>query len=100
MALYLGLSVGLFASGIVASGHLYPDCVNGPLANNTVCDTTASPSDRAKALVAVLYTEEKIELLGSTSPGVSRLGLPSYEWWRMFFFPLSFSFLSLRLFSS
>lgn len=36
---------------------------------------------RAKALVAVLTTAEKINATISTSPGVPRLGLPPYEWW-------------------
>lgn len=36
---------------------------------------------RAKALVAILTTAEKINATVSTSPGVPRLGLPPYEWW-------------------
>jgi beta-D-xylosidase 4 len=64
------------------SSHLFPDCQAGPLANNTVCDTTASIAARAGALVAALTNEEKFNLTGNTSPGVPRLGLPSYQWWR------------------
>jgi len=64
-----------------ASAALFPDCQNGPLSNNTVCDTTASVTARAQALVAALTNEEKFNLTGSTSPGVPRLGLPSYIWW-------------------
>lgn len=67
-----------------AAAALFPDCQNGPLANNTVCDTTASVSARAQALVAALTNEEKFNLTGNTSPGVPRLGLPSYQWWRKF----------------
>ncbi|KAG9992687.1 1,4-beta-D-xylosidase, partial [Aureobasidium melanogenum] len=48
----------------------FPDCVNGPLSNNTVCDKSADPVARAKALVAAL------------PPGVPRLGLPVYQWWQ------------------
>lgn len=65
-----------------AAADLFPDCVNGPLANNTVCDASASVSDRAKALVAAFTIEEKLSLTGNTSPGVPRLGLYSYQWWR------------------
>lgn len=36
---------------------------------------------RAKALVAILSTAEKINATISASPGVPRLGLPPYEWW-------------------
>ncbi|KAF7514945.1 hypothetical protein G7054_g14873 [Neopestalotiopsis clavispora] len=82
MSLLRGTALSLLVSGAAAAGHLFPDCVNGPLSNNTVCDTSASVLDRAKALVAVLTTAEKFQLVGSTSPGVPRLGLPSYEWWQ------------------
>ncbi|KAK6833795.1 hypothetical protein PG987_008489 [Apiospora arundinis] len=82
MALQLLTTVGLLASGAAAAGHLFPDCQTGPLSSNAVCNTKASVADRAKALVAALTIEEKIALTGSTSPGVPRLGLPSYEWWQ------------------
>lgn len=74
------LAVQALAAGAVAS-HLFPDCQNGPLANNTVCDPSASVLARAQALVAALTNEEKFNLTGSTSPGAPRLGLPSYVWW-------------------
>lgn len=67
-----------------AAADLFPDCPNGPLANNTVCDTSASVGDRARALVAALTIDEKFNLTGNTSPGVARLGLYSYQWWREF----------------
>ncbi|KAH6648906.1 beta-glucosidase [Truncatella angustata] len=82
MTFLLGTVFSLLASGAAAAGHLFPDCESGPLANNTVCDTTASVSNRAKGLVAALDTQEKFQLVVSTSPGVPRLGLPSYEWWQ------------------
>ncbi|QSZ31219.1 hypothetical protein DSL72_000782 [Monilinia vaccinii-corymbosi] len=64
-----------------ASAQKFPDCVNGPLANNTVCDTTADPYTRATALVSLFTLAEKINNTGNTSPGVPRIGLPAYEWW-------------------
>ncbi|KAF2179690.1 glycoside hydrolase family 3 protein [Zopfia rhizophila CBS 207.26] len=76
--LVLYLSTLLCASGAVA---LFPDCVNGPLKNNTICNTSASPVDRAKALISLYTLEEKINATGSTAPGVPRLGIPPYEWW-------------------
>ncbi|KAF2682351.1 glycoside hydrolase family 3 protein [Lentithecium fluviatile CBS 122367] len=60
---------------------LFPDCANGPLQNKTICDPTAAPADRARSLVSLYTLEEKINATGSTSPGVSRLGIPPYEWW-------------------
>ncbi|KAK7737380.1 hypothetical protein SLS53_006685 [Cytospora paraplurivora] len=36
---------------------------------------------RARALISLFTTAEKINATISTSPGVSRLGLPSYQWW-------------------
>lgn len=44
-----------------ASSGPYPDCVNGPLKSNKVCDATASPADRASALVAVMTADEKLK---------------------------------------
>lgn len=41
-------------------GVTYPDCVNGPLKSNTVCDTSASAGARAAALVSVLNNNEKL----------------------------------------
>lgn len=49
------------ANGV--EGFQYPDCVNGPLANNTVCDAKASPPDRAAALVKVMNITEKLSNL-------------------------------------
>lgn len=41
-------------------GVTYPDCANGPLRSNTVCDTSASPAARAAALVEAMNTNEKL----------------------------------------
>lgn len=60
----------------------FPDCVNGPLKNNTVCNTSASTGARASALVAALTLEEKFNQTGNAAPGVPRLGLPAYQWWQ------------------
>src|SRR3569833_1229310 len=84
MALLLLKWLGLVASGAVAAGHLFPDCASGPLAKNAVCNTSVAVEVRAKALVAELTTAEKFPLVVNTSPGVPRLGLPSYQWWREF----------------
>ncbi|KAI0162103.1 glycoside hydrolase superfamily [Xylariaceae sp. FL1272] len=68
----------------VASGFArdFPNCQSGALASNKVCDTTLDPWTRAAALVAAFTTSEKISNSWDNSPGVSRLGLPAYEWWQ------------------
>ncbi|KAL5113779.1 hypothetical protein ACEQ8H_008353 [Pleosporales sp. CAS-2024a] len=40
-----------------------------------------APVDRAKSLVALYTLEEKINATTSASRGVSRLGIPPYDWW-------------------
>ena len=74
------LVLGLSAA--VSGQHLFPDCVNGPLKNNTVCDTSASVTDRATALVNAMNVDEKLNRTGNTSPAITRLGLPAYQWWQ------------------
>ena len=100
MALTVLTTLGLLATGASAAGNLFPDCQNGPLASNGVCDTKASPAERAQALVKAFTTEEKFHLVGNTSPGVPRLGLPSYEWWRECSFSLPSPPPSQRVFFS
>ncbi|KAK3984457.1 glycoside hydrolase [Cladorrhinum sp. PSN332] len=63
------------------AGVKYPDCANGPLKSNLVCNTSASPSARASAVVAAMTNNEKLANLINNAPGVSRLGLSPYQWW-------------------
>lgn len=55
-----GLLAFIFASAADAIG---PDCVNGPLAANKICDKNASPPERAAALVAAMEDNEKLDNL-------------------------------------
>ncbi|RDB20458.1 putative exo-1,4-beta-xylosidase bxlB [Hypsizygus marmoreus] len=59
----------------------FPDCENGPLKDNAVCDTTKAPAARAKAVVELFTVDELMANSVNLSPGVPRLGLPSYQWW-------------------
>ncbi|PBK71599.1 1,4-beta-D-xylosidase [Armillaria solidipes] len=59
----------------------FPDCINGVLKNNNVCNTSASPLDRATALISLFTIAEKLNNTGNSSPGVTRIGLPPYQWW-------------------
>lgn len=52
---------GVTGSGIgIGIGFTYPDCQNGPLSQNVVCDTKASPAARATALVQGMENSEKL----------------------------------------
>ncbi|EIW53941.1 glycoside hydrolase family 3 protein [Trametes versicolor FP-101664 SS1] len=59
----------------------FPDCVNGPLKSNAVCDITKDPITRATALIGLWTDEELTSNTVNASPGVPRLGLPAYNWW-------------------
>ncbi|WRX15591.1 Glycoside hydrolase, partial [Theobroma cacao] len=45
------------------------------------CDYALSYEDRAKDLVSRLTLQEKVQQLVNTASGISRLGVPAYEWW-------------------
>ena len=78
------LSMQLVISLTALSHHAlaaFPNCVNGPLASNLVCNTSAPYLERAKALVAEFTLEELVNNTVNMSPGVERLGLPPYNWW-------------------
>ena len=79
MALLLTSFALSIAAGSRAQG--FPDCVNGPLASNAVCDTSLGHVERARALVEELTVAEMINNTVHTAPGVPRLGLPPYNWW-------------------
>ncbi|RDL41531.1 uncharacterized protein BP5553_01510 [Venustampulla echinocandica] len=76
----LPLVVG-FVALISAVSADFPDCINGPLSNNAICDYEADPYERATALVKLFTFDEKIINTQNKSPGVPRIGLPRYEWW-------------------
>ena len=59
----------------------FPDCNRSPLCSNLIYNPSASPVDRVAALLSALTAQEKIANLVNTAPGVSRLGLPAYQWW-------------------
>lgn len=73
------LTVALVLAGAALAD--FPDCLNGPLKDNLVCDPTASHTARARALVDEFTLDELVNNTINTSPGVPRLGLPAYQWW-------------------
>lgn len=75
-------SVFLLASWLVfCAAQEFPDCTNGPLASNAVCNTTLPVRQRVQGLVDAMTLNEKLTILHNNSPGVPRLGLPTYNWW-------------------
>jgi len=48
--------------GLASARLQFPDCQNGPpaLTSNLVCNTAASPADRAAAIVAAMNITEKL----------------------------------------
>ncbi|KAJ7828253.1 glycoside hydrolase family 3 protein [Mycena olivaceomarginata] len=77
----LALAAGAAAGLPYLPSPEFPDCVNGPLKNNAVCDTSQDPVTRAKAVIALFTDEELIHNSVHQSDGVPRLGLPPYNWW-------------------
>jgi xylan 1,4-beta-xylosidase len=61
--------------------NAFPDCANGPLKDNLVCDSTANYLDRANALVSALTLSEVQCNVVDSSCGVPRFGLAQYGWW-------------------
>jgi beta-D-xylosidase 4 len=45
------------------------------------CNTSLSFEDRSKDLVSRLTLQEKVQQLVNKATGISRLGVPPYEWW-------------------
>lgn len=65
----------LLAASLIATG-LYTMGQNEPYRNPRL-----SADERAADLLSRMTLEEKISQLNNNSPGVSRLGIPSYNWW-------------------
>lgn len=59
----LTTSIALAVSITSAAAAIGPDCANGPLKSNRICDVNAAPAERAAALVAAMQTQEKLDNL-------------------------------------
>lgn len=58
-----------------------PVCQTNPICASKVCDTSLSQNERIAALLSEMTVEEKAQNMVDSAAGVSRLGLPTYEWW-------------------
>ncbi|KEY73059.1 hypothetical protein S7711_06131 [Stachybotrys chartarum IBT 7711] len=61
--------------------YQFPDCANGVVASNKVCDRGLTPPERAAAIVEAMNITEKLANLVRSAQGASRIGLPRYNWW-------------------
>lgn len=57
------LSALIVLGASLANATIGPDCSNGPLKDNKICDVTAAPAERAAALVEAMQTNEKLDNL-------------------------------------
>ncbi|KAE8379556.1 Exo-1,4-beta-xylosidase xlnD [Aspergillus bertholletiae] len=71
----------LFPECLEKGGTSFPDCESGPLSKTLVCDTSATPHDRAAALVSLLTFDELVNNTANTGHGAPRIGLPAYQVW-------------------
>ncbi|KAJ3563995.1 hypothetical protein NP233_g8585 [Leucocoprinus birnbaumii] len=82
MNLCTAITLAIVANTALAQfNYSFPDCANGPLKSTVVCDTSKSPATRARALIQMFTDEELTQNTDNVSPGVPRLGVPSYQWW-------------------
>lgn len=68
------LGVSAVVHAIDLPFQAYPDCVNGLLAKNHVCNTALLASQRAAALVEAMTREEKLQNLVRYVPYNNRAG--------------------------
>lgn len=73
--------VAYFVGRAAALVYTFPDCTVAPLKGNAVCDLTKDPVTRAQAIISEFTVAELMANTVNLSPGVPRLGLPSYQWW-------------------
>jgi len=60
---------------------IYPDCKSGPLAAFPICNQSVPSRQRAADLVSRLTIAEKISRLTISGNGISRFGIPNFQWW-------------------
>lgn len=78
--LFLCIFFSFFILPITSQKHA---CDKGSpkTSNFPFCNTSLSYETRAKDLVSRLTLQEKAQQLVNPSTGISRLGVPAYEWW-------------------
>jgi hypothetical protein len=56
-------------------------CQQAPQSGWPVCDTNAPIDARSADIVSRLSIDDKIAALGTTTPALTSIGLPAYNWW-------------------
>ncbi|KAF9057773.1 glycoside hydrolase family 3 protein [Panaeolus papilionaceus] len=80
LSVFVALACVLHANAATFT-YTFPDCSKAPLKGNGVCDMTKDATTRAKAIISQFTVDELMANTVNLSPGVSRLGLPPYQWW-------------------
>ncbi len=75
------LLVTALAAGATGFDGLVNPCLNATFAKYKFCDVSASIDDRVADLVSRLTLKEKIGALGTKTPDLPSVGLPTYNWW-------------------
>ncbi|KAI3883598.1 hypothetical protein MKX03_016280 [Papaver bracteatum] len=77
------LIIVIFSTSQPIQSNTNPDYPCKPPHYNsyTFCNISLPISTRAKSLISLLTLTEKINQLSNNASSVSRLGIPSYEWW-------------------
>jgi beta-D-xylosidase 4 len=72
-----------FITSVIADNetNIFPDCKSGSLASFPICDQSVPVHQRAADLISRMTIQEKANWLSNTVQPISRLGLPSYQWW-------------------
>ncbi|ERM94189.1 hypothetical protein AMTRI_Chr04g251510 [Amborella trichopoda] len=76
-----GLTFSLFFIHVIASPPFACDQSNPSTSSFKFCTTSLSINERVWDLISHLTLEEKVSQLVNTAPAISRLGIPSYQWW-------------------
>ncbi|KDP44489.1 hypothetical protein JCGZ_16322 [Jatropha curcas] len=81
LPLTLILSIFLLIINPIAPQNYACDQKNPETSQYAFCNTTLPYQDRAKDLISRLTLQEKVQQLVNHAAGISRLGIPAYEWW-------------------
>lgn len=79
--IFLALCLSLVLVIPIASQQYACDKSDSKTSQFPFCNISLSYEDRTKDLVSRLTLQEKVQQLVNSATGISRLGVPPYEWW-------------------
>lgn len=71
----------LALAGVSAASGQFNWCQSAPQSSWTICDMSASISDRTADIVSRLTIADKIQALNTGTPSLPSINLPAYNWW-------------------